>query len=82
MECYHCAVASWRNLQDYVEARNRQEGLATTGVQSQCTYRRGQPYGRFVADVQGFRRGGEVDRYEGDDFGRQIETALLRRQNN
>ena len=32
------------------------------GVQSQCTYRRAQPYGRFVADVQGFHRGGEVER--------------------
>ena len=48
------AEAPGRNARD-------DEIVANVGVQSQCTYHRG-PRGRFVADVQGFHRGGEVTR--------------------
>ena len=65
------------NYHDLLEqARNRLDSSVTAGVQSQCTYRRAFPNGRFHADVQGFRRGGEVDQYHGEEFANRIDGIL------
>ena len=72
--CYRCLNANYHDLLE--QARNRLADSATTGVQSQCTCRRAYPHGRFVADVQGFRRGGEVDEYHGEEFANRIDGVL------
>ena len=48
------------------------------GVQSMTTYRR--PQGRFQADVQGFRRGGESDVFPEDGWNEMMEEQLRLRE--
>ena len=75
--CFHCLFTAFHRLED---ARNRMEHRSTAGVQSQCTFRRQDQTPRFRADVQGFRRGGEVDRYPATEFADIIDGVLLNRR--